>query len=130
LQPKAIEYDRYMSCDGLCDLGALAQALGGGRTRLVARLRELQILVSQAASQRGGTRPMQTYIEKGWLEVKIEETNVGPVAVAYATPKGVSGIFRALVRSGVGERRWGALPTEAELFDRITFTTDRRADER
>jgi hypothetical protein len=73
---------------------------------------------------------MQTYIEKGWLEVKIEETNVGPVAVAYATPKGVSGIFRALVRSGVGERRWGALPTEAELFDRITFTTDRRADER
>ena len=116
LQPKAAEWDLYMDSDGLCDLGALAQALGGGRTRLVRRLRELGILVSEVGSQRGGTRPMQRYAEVAWFEVKMEPTNVGPVPVSYATSKGVSGVLRALVKYGVGEHRWGPLPTEEELF--------------
>jgi len=121
LQPKAIEYDHYMNSDGLCDLGALSQALGAGRTRLVRRLRELGILVSEVGSQRGGTRPMQRFQELGWFEVKIETVNIGPVPVAYATPRGVSGIFHALVKHGVGEHRWGAMPTEDELFKKISF---------
>jgi DNA-damage-inducible protein D len=116
LQPKAIEWESYMDSDGLCDLGALAQALGGGRTRLIRRLRELGILVSEVASQLGGTRPMQRYVELAWFEVKVEDTNVGPKYVSYATPRGVSGVFRALVKHGVGEHRWGPLPTEEELF--------------
>lgn len=116
LQPKAVEYDRYMDADGLCDMGALAQALGGGRTRLMRRLRELGILVSETGSQRGGVRPMQRFQDIGWFEVKMEPTNVGPVYVTYATPRGVSGIFRALVKHGVGEYRWGAMPTEDELM--------------
>lgn len=123
MRPMAVEWKTFMDCDGLCDLGALAQALGGGRQRLVDRLRELKILVSKVASQ-GGTRPMQPYSEHegGWFVVRMEATNVGPVSVAYATPKGVSQVFRMLVKHGLGERRWGALPTEEELFQRITFT--------
>jgi anti-repressor protein len=122
LRPVVMEHEAFMNCEGVCDLGALAQALGGGRQRLVDRLRELGVLVSRAASQ-GGVRPMQPYSENegGWFVVKMEATNVGPVSVAYATPKGVSQVFRALVKHGLGERRWGALPTEAELFQRITF---------
>lgn len=124
LQPKAVEWDRYMDSDGLCDLGGLAQALGGGRTRLCQRLRELGMLVSDVASQRGGVRPTQRYVELGWFEVKVEDTLVGPKYVAYATPKGVSGVFRQIVKHGVGERRWGALPTEDELFRKISFSKD------
>lgn len=126
LQPKVVEYETYMNSDGLCDLGALSQALGGGRSRFTKRLRELGILVSEAASQRGGTRPMQRYQELEWFEVKMETPNpyVGTVPVAYVTPRGVSGIFRALVKHGVGEHRWGALPTEDELFKRISFDND------
>lgn len=121
LHPKAIEWDCYMDSNGLCDLGALAQALGGGRTRLIRRLQELGVLISPAAAQRGGTRPTQRYTELKWFKVIMEDTNVGPKYVSYATPKGVSGVFRALVKHGVGEHRWGALPTEQELFKVITF---------
>lgn len=123
LRAPATEWQAYMNCEGLCDMGALAQALGGGRQRLVDRLRELGVLVSRAASQ-GGVRPMQPYSEHegGWFVVRMEPTNVGPVSVAYATPKGVSEVFRSLIKYGVGDRRWGALPTEEELFQRITFT--------
>lgn len=122
LRPQALEWQAYMDSDGTCDLGALAQALGGGRQRLVDRLRELAILVSKGASQ-GGIRPMQQYSEHeaGWFKVRMEATNVGPVHVSYATPKGVSGVYRALIKHGIGERRWGALPSEEELFKRVSF---------
>ena len=125
LRPIEAEWRTYMDSTGLCDLGALAQALGSGRQRLINRLRELGVLVSLAASQ-GGTRPMQPYSEQeqGWFAVRMEATNVGPVSVTYATPKGVSGVVRALVKHGVGEYRWGSLPTEEELFSRISFKED------
>lgn len=124
LQPKAIEWDHFMKADGLCDMGALAQALGGGRTRLINRLRELKILVSEAGSQLGGVRPMQRYAELGWLEVKIENTPGGAKYVTYVTPRGVSEVFRMLVKHGVGEHRWGGLPTEEELFQKVSFAKD------
>jgi len=125
LRPIEAEWRTYMDSTGLCDLGALAQALGGGRQRLINRLRELGILVSRDASQ-GGTRPMQPYSEQeqGWFAVRVESTNVGPVSVTYATPKGVSGTLRALVKHGVGEHRWGSLPTEDDLFARVAFKAD------
>jgi len=119
-RPAVTEWQTYMDSAGTCSLAELAQALGGGRTRLVARLRELGILVSQAASQ-GGTRPMQQYADAGWFVVKMEATNVGPVAVSYATPKGVSGTLRALVKYGVGERAWKRLPSEEDLFAALNF---------
>lgn len=122
-KPAVAEWHAYMDSDGLCDLGALAQALGGGRQRLIERLREMDILVKKTASQLGGTRPMQPYSEQeaGWFVVRMEKTPVGNVAVSYATPKGVSGVFRALVKYGVGEHRWGKLPTEEELFGKLSF---------
>lgn len=125
LRPIEAEWRTYMDSTGLCDLGALAQALGGGRQRLINRLRELGVLVSRDASQ-GGTRPMQPYSEqeRGWFAVRIETTNIGPVSVCYATPKGVSETLRALVKHGVGEHRWGSLPTEEELFARVAFKDD------
>lgn len=125
LRPIEAEWRTYMDSTGLCDLGALAQALGGGRQRLVNRLRELGVLVSLSASQ-GGTRPMQPYSEQeqGWFAVRIETTNIGPVSVTYATPRGVSNVLRALVKHGVGEHRWGSLPTEEELFARVAFKDD------
>lgn len=125
LRPGHTEWTAYMDSTGLCDLGALAQALGGGRQRLINRLRELGVLVSRDASQ-GGTRPMQPYSEQeqGWFAVRVEATNVGPVSVTYATPKGVSGVLRALVKHGVGEHRWGSLPAEDDLFARLAFQDD------
>lgn len=125
LRPIEAEWRTYMDSSGLCDMGALAQALGGGRQRLINRLRELGVLVSLGASQ-GGVRPMQPYSEKerGWFAVRMETTSVGPVSVTYATPKGVSEILRQLVKHGVGEHRWGALPTEADLFKQVTFKED------
>lgn len=122
-RPALTEWQAYMDSSGLCDLGALAQALGGGRQRLVDRLRELDIIVKKSASQLGGTRPMQPYSEgeAGWFVVRMEATSVGTVAVAYATPKGVSGVLRALVKYGVGDRRWGALPAEEDLFGKLDF---------
>jgi phage antirepressor YoqD-like protein len=77
--PIVREWESYMDSTGTVDLGALAQALGGGRQRLVDRLRELGILVSLTASQRG-IRPMQQYQDRGWFKVVLEKpaSNVGP----------------------------------------------------
>lgn len=123
LQPKAIEFDFYMDSGGLCDLGALAQALGGGRQRLIDRLRELGILVSREASQ-GGVRPIQYYMEQHWFEVKLEDTATGPKYASYATPKGASGVLRKLVEHGIGGRRWNReLPSEDALL-RLVFPKD------
>lgn len=128
LQPKALEYDFYMDSTGTCDLGALGQALGGGRQRLIDRLRELDVLVSQVASQQGGVRPMQRYVEKGWFEVKLEVTNVGPKYVTYATAAGASGVLRKLVEFGIGGRPWRKqLPSESELLRRIFSAEEDRA---
>lgn len=125
LKPVVTEWRAYMNSSGTCDLGALAQALGGGRTRLISRLRELGILVSKEASQ-DGVRPKQPYSEqeRGWFVVRMENTNIGPKYVTYATPKGVSEVLKALVKHGVGEHRWGALPTEEDLIKKIVFEED------
>lgn len=123
-RPAVTEWQTYMDSSGLCDLGSLAQALGGGRQRLVDRLRELDMLVKKNASQLDGTRPMQTYKDFGWFDVRMETTPVGNVAVTYATPKGVSGILRALVKYGVGDRTWSALPAEDDLFSKLAFQGD------
>lgn len=123
LRPIEAEWRTYMDSTGMVSLGALAQALGGGRQRLIERLRELEILVSLGASQ-GGVRPMQQYKERGWFVIRTEQTNIGPKLVAYATPKGVSMVFRALIQHGIGDRKWDELPKEEELFNRLEFQPD------
>jgi anti-repressor protein len=126
LNPIVAEWQTYMNSAGTVDFGALSQALGGGRTRFISRLRELKVLVSVEASQ-GGIRPMQQYAESGWFKVKMENTQVGPKYATYATPKGVSAVLNLLVKHGVGEHRWGALPTEEDLFAQLRFEEDAAA---
>jgi len=121
LAPKAVEWDYYMDTGGSCGLAYLGQQLGAGRNRLINRLRELGVLVSKDESQ-GGVRPMQRYVEQGWFVVKTRDTQVGPKAEAYATPRGVSGVYRLLVQHGVGAQNWSTLPpSEGALLQTITF---------
>lgn len=123
MQPKTVEYDYYMDAGESCSLGALGQALGAGRQRLIDRLRELKVLVSLGASQ-NGTRPMQTYLEREWFVMKIKDTPVGPKNDPYVTPRGVSGIFRLLVVNGTEGYKWAPLPSEMELFKKLEFGGD------
>lgn len=121
LAPKAVEWDYYMDSTGLCGLAYLGQQLGAGRNRLINRLRELGVLVSRDESQ-GGVRPMQRYVEQDWFVVKTKNTPVGPKPEAYATPKGVSRVYRLLVENGVGTQNWRTLPpSEEALLRAISF---------
>jgi prophage antirepressor-like protein len=123
MHPKTVEYDYYMDAGESCSLGALGQALGAGRQRLIDRLRELKVLVSLGASQ-NGTRPMQTYLERKWFVMKMKDTPVGPRNDPYVTPRGVSGIFRLLVVNGTEGYKWAPLPSEMALFKKLEFGGD------
>jgi len=106
LTPKAEEYDAYINSEGMFTLADTAQLLHStqgqpiGRTRLIKRLRELEILCKVATGE--GPRPRQEYLEEGWFErhpAKVKQT--GQIYMqTYVTPEGISGIYKRLKSFG------------------------------
>lgn len=100
LAPKAEEHDVFLaSGSNAYPMRTVAKSMGTGLTRLYRWMRQVHVLYP---AQRDGNHPYQEFVERGWFDVRYEPTENGRkwVHVPYATPKGVSGIYRKLRQAG------------------------------
>ncbi|MCY7627767.1 phage antirepressor KilAC domain-containing protein [Bacillus altitudinis] len=87
VEPKVEKYNQFLDADGLMKIGQLAKVLcikGMGQNNLFKYLRENNILMS-------GTNknvPYQKYVDRGFFQVKTQETNIGIKTITLVTPKG------------------------------------------
>jgi len=93
LLPKAEQYDDFMETTGTQDIGAVAKALGTGRTRLFELLRTKGILM-------WNNLPYQQYINQGYFTVKETIVYIKDIprnnAKTLVTTKGIDWISRVL----------------------------------
>ena len=98
LLPKADQFDKFISGENYQDMNTAAKALGWGRNKLFAELRNRKILMS-------GNRPYQSYIDRGYFVVKEKPIQMGDQVInkvqTYVTAKGLSWLERVLSESGV-----------------------------
>lgn len=98
LLPKADQFDKFISGENYQDMNTAAKALGWGRNKLFAELRNRKILMS-------GNRPYQRYIEQGYFVIKEKPIQMGDQVInkvqTYVTAKGLSWLERVLSESGV-----------------------------
>lgn len=98
LLPKADQFDKFISGTNYQDMNTAAKALGWGRNKLFAELRNRKILMS-------GNRPYQRYIDTGYFVVKEKPIQMGDQVInkvqTYVTAKGLSWLERVLSESGV-----------------------------
>lgn len=98
LLPKADQFDKFISGENYQDMNTAAKALGWGRNKLFAELRNRKILMS-------GNRPYQSYIDRGYFVVKEKPIDMGGTVFnkpqTYVTAKGLSWLERVLSESGV-----------------------------
>jgi anti-repressor protein len=98
LLPKADQFDKFISGENYQDMNTAAKALGWGRNKLFAELRERKILMAD-------NRPYQTYIDRGYFVVKEKPIDMGGTVFnkpqTYVTAKGLSWLEKVLNESGV-----------------------------
>lgn len=83
-QPKIEFHDQVGDSEGLYSIGETAKMLGTGRNRLFKRLRSADIFF--------GTQPYQSYIDRGYFELKTTTANGHVQKQAFTTPKGLQWI--------------------------------------
>jgi len=93
LLPKAEAFDTFMDAKNSQNMNIVAKALGIGRNKLFAFLREQKILLSN-------NTPYQEYLDRGYFEVKEKPVAMGDSQFnkpqTYVFPKGVAFIERLL----------------------------------
>lgn len=98
LEPKAEQFDKFISGENYQDMNTVAKALGWGRNKLFAELRDKKILMSD-------NRPYQRYIDAGYFVVKEKSIQMGGQVInkpqTYVTAKGVSWLEKILSKEGV-----------------------------
>lgn len=91
LEPKAEQFDKFISGENYQDMNTVAKAIGWGRNKLFAELRERKILMRD-------NKPYQEYIDRGYFVVKEKPIDMGGFTFnkpqTYVTPKGVDFIDR------------------------------------
>lgn len=80
-KPKIEFHDRVGDSTGLYTIGTAAKVLGTGRNRLFDWLRAQKIFFR--------TQPYQTFIERGYFEVKTTTVNDHIQKQSFVTPKGL-----------------------------------------
>ena len=97
LEPKAEQFDKFISGENYQDMNTVAKAIGWGRNKLFAELRNRKILMS-------GNRPYQRYIDTGYFVVKEKPIQMGGQVInkpqTYVTAKGVSWLEKLLSKEG------------------------------
>lgn len=89
--PKVEGYDKFISADSLQSFKEVANILGWGRNKLMAKLRELKIINSK-------NLPYQRFLEMKLFEVKESTQSGFNVSVTYVTPKGIDYIRKAITK--------------------------------
>jgi phage antirepressor YoqD-like protein len=79
--PKAAFFEAYVDSEGLLSMNEAAKALGMGRNTLFDTLREAGVFM--------GTIPKQTFINRGYFQLKLWENNGRCGSVTRVTPKGM-----------------------------------------
>lgn len=97
LEPKADQFDKFISGENYQDMNTAAKVLGWGRNKLFAELRQRKILMSD-------NRPYQRYIDAGYFVVKEKPIQMGGQVInkpqTYVTAKGVSWLEKLLSKEG------------------------------
>ncbi|CAM3733913.1 Rha family transcriptional regulator [Mesobacillus zeae] len=92
-KPKVEAHDKFISGDNYQKVGQVAKALGIGRNRLFAFLRDNKIFM-------GDNTPYQQFIDRGYFVVKEKPITMGRQVInkpqTYVTAKGVDYISRLL----------------------------------
>ncbi len=91
-QPKIDFHDKLIKSDGLYSMGEAAKILGTGRTRFFEQLREDKIFF--------GREPYQSFIERGYFDVKTTTKNDHIQKQAFITPTGLSWIKKKFYSDG------------------------------
>jgi len=97
LEPKADQFDKFISGENYQDMNTAAKVLGWGRNKLFAELRRRKILMSN-------NRPYQRFIDAGYFVVKEKPIQMGGQVFnkpqTYVTAKGVSWLEKLLSKEG------------------------------
>jgi len=97
LEPKAEQFDKFISGENYQDMNTVAKAIGWGRNKLFAELRRRKILMSN-------NRPYQRFIDAGYFVVKEKPIQMGGQVInkpqTYVTAKGVSWLEKLLSKEG------------------------------
>lgn len=83
-QPAIKFHEQVGDSEGLYSIGETAKLLGVGRNRFFKRLREEKIFM--------GTLPYQSFIDRGYFEVKTSTNNDHVQKQAFCSPKGLQWI--------------------------------------
>lgn len=91
------KYNNLLNDDGLFDMNNTAKAISGegikiGRNKLFDKLRNMKVL-------RLNNEPYQSYIDRGYFETKLVDTNIGHKSKTYCTPKGLDWVIDKLKES-------------------------------
>lgn len=99
LEPKADNYDRFMSADGTYSVGSVAKMLGLSQNKLFAELRNRGVLIAKGAM---ANTPYQQYMHHFAVKAYEYTRSDGTVGSSYTTrvqPSGVDFIARKLGRA-------------------------------
>lgn len=91
-QPKIDFHDKLIKSDGLYSMGEAAKMLGTGRTRFFEQLRGDKIFFSR--------EPYQSFIERGYFEVKTTTKNDHVQKQTFLTPNGLAWIKKKFYSEG------------------------------
>jgi len=93
LQPKAVEFDKFMSAENLQTMNEVAKCLNIGRNNLFSLLRAKKILMAN-------NQPYQSHIQAKHFEVKEKPISMGDKSINYVqtfvTPLGMTYISNLL----------------------------------
>ncbi|MEC3756052.1 phage antirepressor KilAC domain-containing protein [Bacillus halotolerans] len=98
-EPKVEKYDQFLNTDGLMKVGQVAKAIGikgMGQNNLFRFLRENKILIDGTNKN----APYQKYVERGFFQVKTQETSIGIKTITLVTSKGADFIADLLIKHG------------------------------
>lgn len=97
-QPKVEAYEQFISGENHKTVGAVAKALGTGRTRLFAFLKDRGLLMTNNI-------PYQRCIDAGWFVVKEKPITMGELntnySQTYVTPKGEVYLSKLLKKEAI-----------------------------
>lgn len=100
LEPKAANYDRFLSGDGTYSIGAVAKILGRSQNKLFDELRNAGVLIAKGAMC---NTPYQKYMHHFTVRAHDYTRSDGTVGTSYTTKVQPSGLAFIQAKLGVGQ---------------------------
>ena len=100
LEPKAANYDRFLSGDGTYSIGAVAKILGRSQNKLFDELRNAGILIAKGAMR---NTPYQKYMHHFTVRAHDYMRSDGTVGTSYTTKVQPSGLAFIQAKLGIGQ---------------------------